>query len=309
MHARFSTAPALVAGLVKKAIGGDVESVQRVVNGYDNEVYRVAVVYRGHVYVRIRRHGEASFDSEACAMTQARDAGVPVPEVLAMDRIVVGDAEREAMIVEAAAGEAFETVEAQLSPRQRRAALVDLGRVLARLHTVRMPGIWRPSVDGRWPTPSELAPYFIKDRLSERDDLVAAGLDEIELDRTYRIVNEFPGELPVEPVLCHGDLNRGHVFIDADLHVTALIDWGMWHAWSPLGEFAYVWKTFGEDGLIAVLEGSHAGSMTDPQFRQALAVSVIQQQVGHIAHHVRIGDEAGVHRNVLILRRTLPEVT
>jgi len=149
MHAHVRTDPDRVAVLVRTATRGDVESVRRVVNGYDNEVYRVTVVNRGQVYVRIGRHGEGNFDGERWAMAQAREAGVPVPDVLAIDRIVSDDAERDAMVVEAATGLAFETVEDRLSTRQRAAVLLDLGRVLARLHAVRMPGMWRPGVDGR----------------------------------------------------------------------------------------------------------------------------------------------------------------
>lgn len=308
LHSRFGTSSAVVTDLVKRVTGRDVESLCRVVNGYDNEVYRVDVIGWKPVYVRIHRQGEGDFEGETWAMEQARNAGVPVPEVLAVDCVKSDGGERPVMIVAAAAGLALETVEGQLSTAQWHDVLLKLGQVLGRLHAVRMPGLWRPDPAGRWPSPRELRSGFIVDRLSEREDLVRAGLSPVEIDQTYSALDEFPGPAPIEPVLCHGDIDRGHVFVDSDWQVTGLIDWGMWHAGSYLGELAYVWKSFGDDGLDAVLVGHPGGSRADPDFRRSLAISLCQQQIGHIAHHVRIGDEDGVERNVAFLRRALAEV-
>lgn len=307
-HSRFGTSSAVVVGLVKRVTGRDVESLNRVVNGYDNEVYRVDVIGWRPVYVRIHRQGEGDLEGETWAMEQARGAGVPVPEVLALDRIMSDDGERHVMVAAAATGRALETVEGQLSTAQRHDVLLELGRVLGRLHAVQMPGFWRPDSAGRWPSLRELRSGFIGDRLSEREELVRAGLSPLEIDQTYGALDDFPGPAPIEPVLCHGDIDRDHVFIDSDSHVTGLIDWGMWHAGSYVGELAYVWKLFGDDGLDAVLVGHRGGTSADPDFRRWLAVSLCQQQIGHIAHHVRIGDEDGVERNVLYLRRALAEV-
>ncbi|SDT35015.1 phosphotransferase family protein [Microlunatus soli] len=307
LHAQFATPPDRIAGLVHKIIGGEVTSMHRVVNGYDNEVHRVTVDGHAPLFVRIRRNGEGDFSAEAAAMESARGAGVPTPEIVALDRVASDDAERDVMILAAAPGRALEEVADDLSVQDHHAALVDLGRVLARLHEVRMPGAWRPGPDGRWPDPAELRGYFIRDRLAERPELVRAGLSEAEIERTFEALQEDPAP-HTEPVLCHGDLNRGHVFVDSRSRVSCLIDWGMWHAGSTAGEFGYVWKTFGDDGLEAVLLGHRAGSPTDPELRRSIAVSLCQTQIGHIAHHVGIGDDQGVRFNVARLRRALAEL-
>ena len=209
------------------------------------------------------------------------------------------------MIVHAADGRALETTSA---PDARRAALVDLGRVLRQLHAIATPGLWRPGGDGRWLSVDALRAGFVRDRRDEREHLVRAGLAAVEIEHTYRVLEEFPGPLPVVPVLCHGDLNQGHIFVDEDQRVTCLIDWGMWHGGSVEGEFAYLWKTVGLDGLDSVLHGHGAQALTDPQFRQTIAKALVQQQIGHIAHHVMIGDSLGMRRNVGFLRQGLAEL-
>lgn len=103
-HSRFSTQPGQIIALVGRASGNGVESLQRIVNGYDNEVYQAAMSDGPCLYIRIRRHGESDFSGEAWAMGLARDAGVPVPEVVGLDRVASGDAELDAMVVTAAPG-------------------------------------------------------------------------------------------------------------------------------------------------------------------------------------------------------------
>ena len=75
LHAGFSTPRGRVLELVQRVTGHSVEVLERVVNGYDNEVYRVTLAGAETVYLRIRRFGEGDFDGEAWAMGQARAGG------------------------------------------------------------------------------------------------------------------------------------------------------------------------------------------------------------------------------------------
>jgi len=304
LHARFATRGEEVRSVVERVVGRTPMSMDRVVNGYDNEVYRVGLDGAREVFVRIRRQGEGEFNDEAWAMRRAAAVGVPVPEMLGIDRVSTDDGERSVMLLASAPRRALETIDT-LSDADRLVVMVSLGQLLKRLRSVRMPGMWRPGADGTWPTPDELRRYYIRDRLAERPELEQAGLTAAEIDLTFHTLQFFSGDADGGPVLCHGDLNPGHVFIGDNLRVSCLIDWGMWHAGSQLGELAYIWKTFGDEGLVGTLSGLGGGSMTDPAFRRLIAESLAQQQIGHIAHHVRIGDTEGVTRNVGYLRRAL----
>ncbi len=310
LHSRFSAPRDAVLQFVEQVIGSSVESLSRVVRGYDNEVYRTESVDSGAVYIRIRPDDceDRAFELEAWAMEKARDAGVPVPEVLAIDRIATVGARREAMVVRAAPGLPLESMIGGLSERDRHTVLVNLGRTLGQLHSVGMPGMWRPDQRGHWPSPDDLCRGFIAERRTERRHLVRAGLTDAEIEHTYSVLQEFPGPGPIGPVLCHGDIGPDHVFIDSALRVSGMIDWGMWHGGSIIGELAYLLKKFPADDFEAVLEGHGSCSADDPGFRRKIAASLAQQQIGHIAHHVIIGDEQGVRRNLSDLRRALAEL-
>jgi len=198
---------------------------RRIVRGYDNEVYRIGLSGGHVVYVRIRRQGEGSFDQEAWAMSLAREAGVPVPEVLAVDTVSDAEGRHPAMVVADATGHQLEASMGTLSDPQRRRVLVDLGTVLARLHSIAVLGVWRPDESGRWPDPDELRRGFIAERKTERGLLLAAGLSGPEVDRVIDLLDYSPDTPPRSNfVLCHGDISPEHVFVCDDLQVSGLID-------------------------------------------------------------------------------------
>ncbi len=68
---------------------------------------------------------------------------------------------------------------------------------------------------------------------------------------------------------------------------TWLIDWGMWHAGSRIGELAYVATAFGWEDLQPVLQGYGYSPASDGNdLQRQLATTLAVQLIGHIAHHV-----------------------
>jgi len=306
LHARFGAPRDQIVELIRRVTGSDVAELRRIVRGYDNEVYRVDLETRVVVFVRIRRDGYG-FDNEPWAMDQARDHGVPVPTIIGLDRVEGNGGDRPAMVITQAPGRQLKDLLPLLDPADRGSALTDLGRVLARLHQVRTPGVWRPGDDGTWPDPVEGRRGYIRDRRAEHDQLVAAGLTAAEIERTLEFLDLSPNPPEDDFVLCHGDVGPEHVFVDADLRVSSLIDWGMWHGGSVLGELAYLSTTFSPDDFAVVLEG-HGYDPTDDDLRRRIALSVASLQIGHIAHHVNINDPEGIEHNVVSLRRALADL-
>ncbi|WP_152365509.1 phosphotransferase family protein [Microlunatus speluncae] len=302
LHAQFATPREQVAALVHRVTGSEVAATQRIVRGYDNEVYRVDLEPSTRVFVRIRRR-PGGFDDELWAMAQARDHGVPVPEVIGVDEVPDERGPRAAMVITPAPGRQLKELLPSLGPAERRAVLTDLGRVIDRLHQIRTPGVWRPDDDGRWPDPAGVRHGYIRDRRAEHDRLAAAGLTPTELEQTLAALEPSLNPPAADFVLCHGDLSPEHVFVAADHSVSCLIDWGMWHGGSALGEFAYLSTTFAPDDLATILEGQ--GRQLDDDLRRTIATATVSLQIGHIAHHVTIGDRDGTDQNVAQLRRAL----
>ena len=200
LHSRFGLQRSHIVRLAERAAGRNVEEIERFVRGYDNEVYRVTLTGELVVYVRIRRHGEGTFEQEAWAMDLARAGGVRVPEVLAVDSgSDVADG-HPVMVVAAAPGQQLEGVLAAASDVERHQILSGLGVELARLHSIAMPGVWRPGDDGRWPDPDELREGFVTERRGEQDRLVAAGMTVAEVDRVMALLEVSPD--PPPPASC-----------------------------------------------------------------------------------------------------------
>lgn len=304
LHRRFATPRVVVTDFVRRAIGTEAVELDRITRGYDNEVYRVTLASGARVYVRIRSD-EEDFAGELWAMDLARDHGIGVPQVLGTGRITGEQGDRAAMVITPAPGGQFRELADGLSPAERRSVLADLGRVVARLHEIRAPGPWRPDAEGHWPDPAELRAGYIRDRLAEHDQLVAAGLSPAEVEATFATLHASPEPAACGFVLCHGDLSPEHVFVD-DGRVTCLIDWGMWHGGSRLGELTYLSNTFTRGDFAAILDGY--GRPLDDELRRELATVTVSNRIGHLAHHVIIGDQAGVERNVALMRRAFAEL-
>lgn len=127
-----------------------------------------------------------------------------------------------------------------------------------------------------------------------------------EVDRVMALLEASPDPPRAGFVLCHGDVNAEHVFVDAQQEVSGLIDWGMWHSGSRTGELAHVADTFGWADLDPVLqEYGYGAPKEDNELRQRLATTLAVQLIGHIAHHVVIGDLADAASNVRSVRRAL----
>lgn len=316
LHERFGVPRPVVVGLAERATGRCVVEVERVVRGYDNEVYRVWLDDGAVVYARVRWPREPGDHDdrvgirwEVWAMELARAAGVPVPAVLSTEVVDSGEGEREAMVVAAAAGRELAAVLPSLSGSERREAMADVGRVLAVLHAVETPGPWHPDHEGRWPDSTALRDGFLADRAGERAELLEVGLTEEETDRIMGLLPAaWDATGPRRPVLSHGDLKPDHVFVGADLRVSAVIDWGGWHGGSALADLARASMLHGDEDFAAIVCGYRQWPVDEPEFRRKLALSTLLQTVGYTAHHVRIGDLAGAPRSVARLRRILVEL-
>ena len=306
LHSRFGLSRSQVVEIAARAAGSAVEGVERLARGYDNEVYRVTLTAEVVVYVRIRRHGEGTLEQEAWAMGLARAAGVPVPDVLAVDPACDAADGHPVMVVAAAPGEQLEEALLSTSDPERHELLAGVGEMLARLHSVGMPGVWRPDGDGQWPDPDEVRRGFAAERRGEHDQLVEAGMNLAEVDRVMGLLEVSPDPPGTGFVLCHGDISSEHVFFDSTQRVTGLIDWGMWHGGSRTGELASVAHTLGWKALQPVLRGYGYGPAREGnELQRQLATVVAVQLIGHIAHHVAIGDPEGAAGNVAAVRRAL----
>ena len=136
-----------------------------------------------------------------------------------------------------------------------------------------------------------------------------AGLNPAEVENVIALVGKSP-DTPARsnPVLCHGDLHAAHVFVTDDLDVSGIIDWGLWHGGTPLGDLGYISMRYEASDFDAILTGYGAGQAADPAFHRRLALTVVNQAIGHLAWSESIGNAAGSAQNVAALRAALTDL-
>lgn len=297
LHTRFGVPRPTVVAVIEQAAGQKVASAERVIKGDEYEVHRVELADGSVVYLRVSLPGRASglVHHEAWAMGQARDSGVPVPEVLAVEQIETGDGVRTAMVVRAANGRQLGQV---LSPAQRSLAWVDVGRTLGMLNSIALPGAWEPET-GSWAEVNAHRVRYLANVLADTRQLPAAGLSAAEVARVVRVLEDVP--LDRNLVLCHGDVSAEHVFVDDDLRVVGLIDWGQWYAGSAASELAGLAMRTTEAEFDAIRAGHPEGDAA----RAAIGWHLVAQATGQLRWLVTSGQTGELAEPVARLRAAL----
>lgn len=295
LHASVSTPHAVLASLVRRAVDGDLDQVQRIVEGYDNEVYRVRTSEGQDVVVRIRRFG-GNHDSariEADAITQARAIGVPGPEVLLLDTVSLDGRDFPVMVQRAVPGLPLSDVYDGLTTRQRRAVLFEVGELIARLNRVPARADWTTNTRAQ-----------VAKRRAERELIVAAGFTNVEFSQMINALESYIDDFPCpQPVLCHGDLGPKHIYVDSNAKVVGVIDFGDAHPGSPVHDLA-VLRVRGPDlDLGPVLSGY--GAPATPRFAEQLDLHTLLMALGSLAIGVDESDDACVARLSKVVRSLL----
>lgn len=309
LHGRFALPHTMITKVVTRATNRKVADTERLIRGDEYEVHRVHLDDGSVVYLRAAWPGTTStkVGQEAWAMGQALAAGVPVPEVLAVETVESPDGERTAMVLREAPGRQLRYVLPTLSAADRTAVLTDLGRTLRTLHEVVMPGTGRPDDHGRWLDPEPDRRRYVAAVADDTRHLVTAGLSAEEVDRVLTIVHSDLVPIENPPVLCHGDLSHEHVFVDPELRVAGLIDWGMWNASSAEADLTLIGILYPEPDLAAVLAGH--GLRDDAGLRDRLRWHTITQAIGQVRWLVESRQQGELAKPVAVIREALSMIT
>lgn len=206
--------------IVEHHFGSRPNRLTRLAGGITNAVYR-ADHTEGAFVVRLSDDPVKinEYLKEQWAIARAREAGVPVPDVLEVGNRIG----QPYMIAHAAAGQPA------TNHPQRLAIVEELGRIAARIHTVKTDGFgetfdWSQNQLSR----AESWADYLRDQLRveervallvEREMLTESKAKALraELARIARWTDP--------PTLNHGDLRLKNLLVDDRGQVTALIDW------------------------------------------------------------------------------------
>ena len=253
-----STDVQLLGRIVAAASGDSAVRWERIVGGEVNEVH-AAVLSRGReVVVRVSRAGlGCRFEAERWAIGAAAAVGVPVPEVLAVERTEDRFGPLAVCVEERVTGRPLEEVE-DTAARRRLTGVA--GEVVAALHTVAMPGCGFVRPDGTVPVRT-WAPVMRLSRLDPPvDELVRLGRAQgLPPSWVEAAVDELGGHddlfASVPHRLLHGDLSANHVFTDGT-RITGLIDLEQAFAGDPAFEFVR-WDYFREATPVGWLRAGY----------------------------------------------------
>lgn len=306
-HAAYQTPQACIFDLFQQTTGNDPSHSEKLVRGYDNEVYAVQTRQGNDYIIRIQQHGDTGYAEEQWAIDQCRAVGVPAPEICYVGVLTVGDQSKPVMVQRRVPGRPLAEVYATLTSEERAHIFRQVGALLSKIHSIRVGGFYKLNPGGIWDFPDweSIIRANRRDRTAERPQLLAAGLREDEIDAIFAITLNQTPPVDRQPVLCHGDLGLDHLFVDTDLTLTGVIDFGEFQGGLPLVDFVRLSLDCTEQELRWVQAGYTNKAFVADAFAQRLRLNRMNFLTGYLAHCMRIGDHEECRTVVDTLRASL----
>jgi aminoglycoside phosphotransferase (APT) family kinase protein len=302
----------VLSWLVRQACGEEVATCRgNTGSGRAREVHEVVTASGTRLLIRGEAGESNGLDQEAWFLARARQAGVPVPEVVWLGAAETPAGLRTVMVQAAVAGRPLSTALPGMSAGQRRSAARSCGQVIARLHSVPVGGFYRRHADGsfEFADNAALQAADLANRLDNLRLLARARLTQAEVRRAERLLPEAVAARGDGPaVLCHGELFPGHIFLatgeDEAVTVTGLIDFGDACGGRPLDDLALLCWEWPEVGRAALAAGYGPAPFWTDQGRR-LALGQLRMLIGYAARDLRAGQPAGAQGYLAGLKAVL----
>ncbi len=307
IHTAFATPPEAIAQIVRRAVGGEMLGLRKIIAGYDSEVFAVDTS-RGAVIVKLRAASDTGAAEEAWAMHRARMAGVPVADVLYVDARLIAGERREVMVQSHVPGQSLAQVAPRFTPAQRALVYNQIGAALAALHSIHVGGFYKLDTGGAWDFPdwAAISASTLADRTAERPLLAQAGFADADIALMLDMLDRLPTELACpQPRLLHGDVEPGHIYVDSDLRLTGLIDFAGFQGGHPLADIAILITEDPALDLAALRSGYDDEQIFGDGFERRLLLHRASFQIGFVAYHAANAMNTEQAASTAALRQTL----
>lgn len=131
----MTTPRPIIDSVVRSVCGQDVERLVPLTGGGMNETYRAELLDGVAVMARIARQPNPWFINEAHLMAQARDLGVPTPEVLGVEHLEHDGVLLSFSIQQFLPGRSLDQCVGELPHSELERLVVDGGELLAKIHS------------------------------------------------------------------------------------------------------------------------------------------------------------------------------
>jgi aminoglycoside phosphotransferase (APT) family kinase protein len=297
--ASYRTSNDDLALIVRTVMNDEIAALLPVKQGHANEVHSV-MTKRGHeIIVRIQQQGAMGFEQEAWAMSHARSLGVCVPDVVDVRPFEIAGNSHDVMVLQKVNGQSLSDL-ATLEPTQLRHVRKQLGSMLEKLRSSSVTGFGFPKEAQGW----EFADWsgYVESMLQERQGdvpaLVQAGLSEREVSQLLVIVNELRTMEVQKPVLCHGDIDFDHLFVNDHLELVSVIDWGMCQGGSPALDVAVFLMYHPEVELSWMIKDDFSLDVPGMVFERETLIWQVNTAMGFLGHDMRQGNED--HKDIAV---------
>ncbi len=229
IHSKKTSTPEVIARIVAKGIGKKPVDFDHILIGEVNEVYAVTLDDGSEIILRVGHKKDQGFETETWAIEQAKKAGVPVANILAIGVETKGEKILRYSIQEKLKGKRFDTLlwTDQISPKRAQTITEQAGEVLARIHSITATSGYG-SINQKGKGKFANTEAWVKAQLKKRDYFKtlfdANGLDPDILNAVFTKIEEAPALLTSQPRLLHSDYGPKHIFVGNDDVITGIID-------------------------------------------------------------------------------------
>lgn len=286
-----------LAALVTQMTGRAATALEPLAQGESTAAYRVTTREGDDLIVRVQKRGVTGFAEEAWAMRRCREVGLPVPEVYGVSRVGT-DTPADAMVMAAARGRSLADVMASLSQAELAQVFSGVGKALGKMHEIPVShfGWLREAEDGSEGESNTDWTAFARALLAARQEdappLEQAGLTRAEVEGLLGIVSSLQDLPYAQPVLCHGDLGADHLFVDDDLNLVGIIDFGLAQGGRSSLDVGVLQMFHPEVELAWLAEGYGVGPWSGEGFGREVLMHQANVGMMHLAESMRRGDES-----------------
>jgi aminoglycoside phosphotransferase (APT) family kinase protein len=290
--ATYKTSKEDLASIIKTVMNEEIDELIAVNQGLANEVHSLRTNRGQEVIVRVQQQGVTRFEQEAWAMSHAKSLGVSVPEVYDVRQFEIAGKTHDVMVVQKVTGKSLSEV-SNLEPSELRHVCKQLGSMLEKLRTSPVGGFGFAKENQGWEFDDwqSFLDSTLQWRHTDAPDLVQAGLSEKEVSHLLAIVNELKAIKNQKPVLCHGDIGFDHLFVNDNLELVSLIDWGMCQGGSRALDVA-VFLMYNPDIELSWIIEDYAGlGFSEMAFKREMLIWQVNTAMGFLGHNMRQGNE------------------
>jgi aminoglycoside phosphotransferase (APT) family kinase protein len=292
LQASYKTTRQDLAFIIYTVMNDEVAEVLPVTQGYSNEVHSIKTKKGQEVIVRIQQRRFMDFEQEAWAMSHARSLGVNVPEVYDVRRFDIAGKTHDVMMMQKIKGKPLGEVPT-LEPSQMQYICKQLGELLEKLRSSPVSGFGFPKENQTWEfdTWQSYVASSLQKREGDAPYLVQAGLSEQEVSHLLEIASEMKAQENQKPVLCHADIGFEHVFVNDDLELVALIDWGMCQGNSYALDVAVFLMYNPDIELSWIIKDYSSLGVSEIAFRREVIMQQVNVGMSFLGHNLREGNE------------------